>query len=235
MEQAADEILVDGLLLKAIEPSSEDGADWRFAGIASDITPDIVNDALLRDQLDVSYAAQRGFVNWNHSEQAKDQLGYLTKCEILTPARIEHLRKELGIEIPDTASVYVEGGLYKYVEGAKDVWNVLKSQPVDGSRGLGLSLDGKILRDAATKAPVKAFVRGVAFTQVPAHTRTLTVLRKSLLEGAAKVSSSAEGSREFTLDEAKSHLMKRLPNFTCGAVSTLVDWVAEQKARGANQ
>ena len=168
---------------KAIPPDVERAEDvgegpWRFRGIASDESADVDNDSILRKTLDLSYADSRGFVNWEHSTEPEHQVGFLTKAELIDPKQLSKYEKELGVELSKTATVFVEGELYKYVDKAEAVANLLKSAPA--GKGLGLSLQGALARDPENGDVLKAFVRGVALTAIPAHPRTLAQLAKSL-------------------------------------------------------
>lgn len=171
---------------KALPPDMERADDvgegpWRFRGIASDESKDVDDDAILRKTLDLSYAASRGFVNWEHSSEPEHQIGHLTKAELIEPKALVRYEKELGVELSKSATVFVEGELYKYVNKAEAVANLLKSAPA--GKGLGLSLQGALARDPENGDVLKAFVRGVAITAVPAHPRTLAQLAKSLSPG----------------------------------------------------
>lgn len=158
---------------------ADEDAPWSFQGIASDESKDVDGDRILRKHLDISYATSRGFVNYDHSRAPEDQIGFLSSVEILEPERIKSLRDSTGLDIPDSATVFVEGQFYKHVPRAKDVVGIMKSAPA--GRGLGLSLDGVAARDGGN-AIVKAFMRGVAVTPVPAHPNTMMALIKSLKE-----------------------------------------------------
>jgi len=242
------------LMLKAIEPESED-APWRFAGIASDESEDVEGDKILRKALDVTYAAQRGYVNWDHSRKPADQIGFLTKCEILNKDRIQELSKALG-SIPETATVYVEGELYRHMPNAKETFSLLKSVPA-GAVGPGLSLDGAVARDRANGDVVKAFVRGVAITPAPAHPSTVARLKKSLLaydaiaglEGQLPTDLSLSIARDvvtelkkhadveqppvLTHDEAVMFVLRKRPHFTYELASKLVQYTMQKLERGA--
>jgi hypothetical protein len=168
---------------KALPPDVERAEDvgegpWRFQGIASDESADVDSDEILRKTLDLSYAQSRGFVNWEHSSEPEHQIGYLTKAELIDPKQLPKYETALGVKLSKTATVFVEGELYKYVDKAEAVANLLKSAPA--GKGLGLSLQGALARDAEKGDVLKAFVRGVAITAVPAHPRTLAQLAKSL-------------------------------------------------------
>lgn len=165
------------LLLKSVEEQGDD-KPWKFSGIASDESTDVDGDVILKKSIDLSYAQQRGYVNWDHSRQPEDQLGFLTKATIIGSKQLSELKKSYP-QLADTASVYVEGELYRELPKAQHVYNIMKST-TDGNIGLGLSLDGAVARDVKNGGVVKAFVRGVAITAQPAQPKTLVRLTKSL-------------------------------------------------------
>jgi len=205
------QVLCEGNLILFKTAESEDvDAPWKFAGIASDESEDVDGDKILKKSIDLTYARERGFVNWDHSRDPSNQLGFLTKAILVTDKNKEKLAEELGMPLAGTASVYVEGELYKNVKKAAEVWDIMKSTP-SGVSGLGISLDGVIARDRLTSNIVKAFVRGVAITPVPAHPKTLLRLRKSL-QGYAMMEDSGlppELPAEIAaivVDELKKHL-----------------------------
>lgn len=166
---------------------------WRFRGIASDTSPDVDEDEILRKHLDLTYADSRGFVNWDHSKAPEDQVGHLTKAQLITPAQVAKFQEELGdgVKLSKTASVFVEGELYQYVPRAEAVAKLIKSAPP--GKGVGLSLQGALARDSASDDIVRAFVRGVAITPVPAHPRTLLHLSKSLRAAQESAGSNEQG------------------------------------------
>lgn len=250
--QRADQPLMGMRLLKSLDQESEDGP-WKFRGVASDETEDVEGDKILRKSLDVSYAARRGYVNWDHWRGPENQIGYLTHCEVLTLPRIEELAKSIT-DIKETATCYVEGELYKHVPRAVSTHNLLKSIPEDGI-GPGLSLDGSIARAKATRGIIKAFVRGVAITPAPVHPQTVARLKKSLqayteLEGTEQLSpdfidtlakavagemrkSLQPGSKAMSHDEAVIFLLQRKPTWTYDVASKLVKYTMQNLARGA--
>lgn len=205
---------------------------WSFSGVASDEGEDEDGDAILRNQLDISYAQERGYVNWNHSRNPADQIGYLTKCEIIGPEQAGQLKKDLGIDIPDSASVFVEGRLYEHVGRAKEVRDIMRSA-TDASRGPGLSLDGSVARVKGKLT--KAIVRGVAFTPMPAQKRTLAVLKKSLASTVelAKASHSRFDDDVMGSDhEISSHNVEPLEMRVAIAVAHVLDARETAKAEG---
>lgn len=202
--------LVELNLFKATPKDGEDDS-WRFAGVASDSTPDEVGDALLKSILDVSYAQNRGYVNWNHSQQPADQIGWLTKTSIIDGQKeIEELSKSLGTELSPTATVYVEGELYKHVDQAIAVQKIMKSSP-PGYSSLGLSLEGGLARNKASGRLVKAIVRGVSITHKPAHVLTMMTLRKSLQQDPDTLFKTVDG---MSYDEAVLWVLRKRPTWT---------------------
>lgn len=153
---------------------------WQFRGIASDETPDVEDDAILRKALDLSYAAARGFVNWDHSGEPEHQIGYLERAELIAPNRVRSFQSQLpeGVTLSKSASVFVQGTLYKFVPKAEAVAKLIKSAPP--GKGVGMSLQGAMARDTSSGDIVRAFVRGIAITPVPAHPMTMVSLAKSL-------------------------------------------------------
>lgn len=245
--------LFEGLLLKSFE-LTEGGEDkpWSFAGIASDESEDVEGDRILRKSIDLTYANQRGYVNWDHSREPADQIGYLTKATIVPPSQVKELRKAFP-QISDSASVYIEGELYKHVPKAVEVFNIMKSCP-EGTPGLGISLDGSVARDAKSGGVVKAYVRGVALTAQPVQTRTLLKLNKSLqlynqlneTVGLPSDITSSIASEVVTqlqalqksvpggmsVDEAVLFVLKQRPNWNYEVASKVVQYTIANKAKG---
>lgn len=243
-------------LVKALPGDEERAEDvgvgpWRFLGIASDESQDVEGDSILRRSLDLSYADSRGFVNWEHSSEPEHQIGYLTKAELIRPGDIKRLEKDLGIELSKTASVLVEGELYKYSSKAEHVANLLKSAPA--GKGLGLSLQGALARDPENGDVLKAFVRGVAVTAVPAHPRTLAQLAKSLEKDLTKspdpadvpdvirgyVDAKVEELRRaiqgeppvmIPRDEALLVIMRRHPSISLATAEKVYDFVSQKES-----
>lgn len=249
----ADQSLIGMELLKSTEELTEDGP-WMFQGVASDESEDVEGDNILRKALDVTYAARRGYVNWDHGKGPEDQIGYLTRCEVLTPSRIEELSKS-NSRILKTSTVFVEGELYKHVPKAAATYKLLKSIP-DGAAGPGLSLDGTLARNRQNLGIVKAFVRGVAITPAPAHPSTIAQLKKSLMaydailraEGELPVNLPAVLAKEvvaelrknmqpasggMTHDEAVLFVLRKRPRWTYELASKLVRYTQQQLGRGA--
>ncbi len=194
-----DKSLPDG----EADPTDPGEGPWKFAGVASDESPDVDEDSIFRKTLDLTYANARGFVNWEHSDAPEDQVGWLEKAELIPPNQVKSFAAKVGqgVKLSKSASVYVEGFLHKYVDRAKHVANLLKSAPP--GKGVGLSLQGALARDGKSGNIVKALVRGIAITAVPAHPQTLVALAKSLRgeAGAERLVASVQVDHEFIREE----------------------------------
>lgn len=232
-------------LFKETDADSLDA--WKFAGIASDESEDEDGDKILKKSLDLSYAQKRGYVNWHHSRAPADQIGYLTKAVIVTNKNKDVIQQGLEIPVSDSASVYVEGELYKHVDRAIEVHNIMKSQGA-GAPGLGLSLDGMVARDIESNGVVKAYVRGVAVTPIPAHPNTLSRLKKSLQgyamlkeAGFAPADLPAAIAKEvveamkksadeaMSADEATLWLLRQRPHWTYDLASKVVQFTLSKR------
>lgn len=226
------ESLAEGrILAKSVK---EDEVSWRFSGIASDEGQDIEGDVILKKSIDLSYAKERGFVNWNHSRSPEDQLGYLTKASLVDEELRKSLADQFGFDPGPTASVYIEGTLYKHVTRSKSVFEILKStEPTSDFVGLGLSLDGVVARDIESGGVVKAYVRGVAITPAPVHTRTLCALLKSLKGYSGReeeqLIKSLAGAGGFSEEEATQWLLRQRPNWTYRFAQQVVKYTINRK------
>lgn len=161
----------------------------RFGGIASSENTDVDGDSILRKMLDVSYIAKRGYVNWDHSRAPADQLGFVTKAEVIGQGDVARYEDMLQVPLHKSASLFVQGMFYKHSTKAQEVMKLLKSIPAGQDGAVGMSVEGGVLR--SKDGVVKAIVRGVAITPAPAHPDTLCRMMKSLSLG---VSSSVEGT-----------------------------------------
>lgn len=228
-ELTQHQTLADLTLVKA---ATGDGDRWTFKGIASDETPDIAGDEMLKSIVDISYAQKRGYVNWNHSQEPKDQLGFLSKCAVIEGDHVlEELAKSFDRPISPTACVYVEGELYKNVAQARHVWDVMSSTPEDAP-GLGLSLEGGLARLKTTGKLVKAIVRGIAITPRPAHPCTFMELRKSISDHEAEILEKAADEAGLNHDQAVLFVLQKRPRWSYDLASKLVQYTM-QKREGA--
>ena len=235
------ETLFDNLkFVPLFKGHQDDNGDYRFAGVASDESPDSSpeRDAILRKHLDVTYAQTHGYVNWDHGRGPEDQIGALTKAVIIPPEQLNTYSALAGVELPDTASLWVEGVLYKHQPRAQSVVNMLKSVE-DGTvpfgKGPGLSIDGSAIRNVQGKMQ-KAIVRGVAITPSPAHTSTFCNLVKSLLQTNDEVGDVETGLVKtidcLTYEEAVVTVLEMRPEMPFALAKQIVDYTIQQK-RGA--
>lgn len=212
--------LFDGRVIPLLKNGeSEEEAGWKFAGIASDEEMDTDGDVLMKSCLDLTYAKKRGFVNWNHSRDPLDQLGYLTKCELVGEGAFrDELEERFQMPLTKTASLYVEGNLYRHVKRAAAVRDILRSKDVPGyESGLGISVDGMMAKSVKGEV-VKAFVRGVALSAAPAQMNTMCQLVKTLKE-------MREESGKLTKDEAIDWCLNTRPDWTKAFAERFVNYV----------
>lgn len=204
-----------------------------FGGIASSETPDEEGDVILRKMLNVKYISRRGYVNWDHSRQPDDQLGFITTAKVVSAGDVPRYEDLLGTPLSKTSSLYVEGSLYKHVPKAIRVIEMLKSIPRGSQGGLGLSVDGSQLRSPS--GIVQAIVQGVAITPAPAHTETLCRLLKSLGSLGLGLSSSVDGTSAniipdgLTEAQAVIRVMELRPTFTLELAKRLVRFFLQSK------
>lgn len=198
--------------------ASSEKESWNIYGIASSENIDEEGDRILRSALDISYLQKKGYINWNHSAQPSDQLGYTTRSEIIEPKQIPEYQKMLGIDISPHSSLYIEGALYRESRKADEVRNILKSVPKDASidNSLGLSIEGAILRHESKKP--KVLIRGLAITPHPVHTDTVCRLVKSLTEEiSVKVN-------QLTKQDALLFILQKYPKITFDLATRILNY-----------
>lgn len=208
----------------------------RFGGIASSENTDVDGDSILRKMLDVSYIAKRGYVNWDHSRLPSDQLGYVTKAEVIGHNDVAKYEDLLQVSLHKSASLFVQGVFYKHSDKAMDVMKMLKSIPVGQDGAVGMSVEGGVLR--SKDGVVKAIVRGVAITPAPAHPDTLCRMMKSLsLDVSNSVGSTAieeamlKGMRE---NDAVLRVMELRPQYDLPLARKLVRYIFSKIQSGGN-
>lgn len=223
---------------------------WKFSGIASDEDTDVDGDRILKKSIDLSYANARGYVNWDHSREPEYQIGFLTKATIVSSREVEKLRKSGFPNLSETATVYMEGELYKSNPKALAVHEIMKSTP-EGASGLGLSLDGAVARDINSGGIVKAYVRGVAITPQPAQPKTLVRMMKSIqaynqLQGSADLADlpgaiagqvvemlnkATTKTAEMNEDEAVLWVLRQRPNWSYDLAKKVVGFTITRKGK----
>lgn len=239
LQEESVPLFTGNILLKSVK----EGDVWTFAGIASDEEADVDGDAILKKHLDLSYAKTRGYVNWDHSREPRDQIGFLTNTNLIVGDMLKSLEQKFETQLSSTASVYVEGEFYKHMPRAVEVRDMLKS--ASPGRGPGLSLDGSIARDKSSGGIIKAFVRGVAFSPVPAQTRTLCALKKSLRDYSASLeepnglpatadnllkSAEKQVVQGMSFDEAIVWVLKAKPHWTYDLAKKVVEYTIKRRS-----
>lgn len=218
--------------LRLIKATSSDGlSDWKFGGIASAESIDVDGDAILKKALDISYLQKRGYVNWDHSRAPVDQLGYCTKAEIVGLDQLPSLESSLGIPLDKSASIYVEGVLYKNSPRAKEVFDLLSSIPKGQEGSLGMSVEGGMIRseDGAVK---RAMVRGIAITPAPTHPDTLCRLVKALSSPVnTGVVHDSMRDQSFIFNDAVVRLLEMRPKLPLELAKRIVQYTIDRKVK----
>lgn len=215
----------DFYLLKSVK--QEDSDLWKFGGIASSEDVDVEGDRILRKSLDLSYIQRRGYVNWDHSRDPSNQIGFTSGANLIEPGSLSRYEDILSAPLSKSSSVYVEGFLYKHVKKAQEVMDIMRSIPSATPGALGLSVEGGMAKNAEGSI-VKAIVRGVAVTPVPAHPDTLCRLVKSLSSGVSKevehavVDMAKSVSSGLTFDAAVIRLMELRPRLSLDLAKKVV-------------
>jgi hypothetical protein len=147
-------------------------------GVASAETPDFVHDEILHKGMDFAPCMERGYLNFDHKEDAGSIIGVPRHMEIVR-AEEHPLIKSVnpGLSGP---CLWVEGVLWgpEYNHrGADEAWALAKASEAAG-RPLGWSVQGKI-RARNGRRIVKSEVRHLALTHQPLHRSTFAELAKS--------------------------------------------------------
>ena len=158
-----------------------EGQTRRFGGIATTEDEDQEGERILQRGLDFdSYFIKKGWFNDNHGKQTGDIVGY--------PAGVQFFKK--GERLPDgntaTSNLHwTEGYLLPGHPPADRIWSAgMALQKAGGTRRLGQSIEGKVLRRAGpdNKTIARALVRHVAITHCPVNAgSSLNFLAKALV------------------------------------------------------
>lgn len=147
---------------KAVNDKGEE--IMRIGGIASTMRKDFDGQRLDFRGFDVSYLAERGVVNWNHSKNPEAVIGEPTKIEF---------RPE---------GLYVESELYADSDLAKEVYKLGKRfQKHSKTRRLGYSIEGACPKNADGTSPInipKARITGLALTVNPKNADSIVNIIK---------------------------------------------------------
>jgi len=163
-----------------LEPVWQKGEDpekvdrWLIRGYASTSARDRDNEVVNPLGLDIKYFLERGWINYNHSNDPDDLIGVPIKGSI------------------DERKFYLEGELLKSQPKAKDVWNLAVALHKAGyPRKLGLSIEGKII-ERDKDVIKKAIVYNVSVCPHPINPEaTFEAVIKGLAAGYAGAPSGA--------------------------------------------
>lgn len=148
-----------------------DGRIW-LEGEASVETPDIANETVLMDGLDLNYFLKRGFFNDNHDKSNSGKIGIPVEAKVVKgdgPNRL--FVKGYFLDTPRAQAVIELG---KALEKS------------GGERKLGFSVEGKVLqRDG--KIIRKSWLKDIAVTAEPVHPDTYCNIVKSVSQMVEKM------------------------------------------------
>lgn len=143
---------------------SKDGKIW-VEGVASVETPDLANETVILNGMDLSYFTRRGFFNDNHDKTTGGKIGVPTEAKIVREGPVSKLHvKGYLLDTPRAAQVV-------------QVADALKG--AGGDRRLGFSVEGKVLhRDG--KIIAKSWLKDIAITAEPYHPDSYCDIVKSI-------------------------------------------------------
>ncbi len=131
-------------------------------GVASTEDPDLQNEVVVQEGMDLGPLMEEGYINWNHMPGPENLIG-----------------EPLETRIKKGPSLWIKGFLYPEVQRAQAVLDLLKSQQNRPSnRRLGWSVEGKVTERAGNRV-LKSLVQHMAVTHEPINTNTWADLGKS--------------------------------------------------------
>lgn len=164
MKESDFSVFIPVTLTKA-GPGGDD--PWRIGGLAATDARDIDGENIVMEGLDTSYLASgRAVFNWNHGDSPGDIVG------------------EIDVFKKSKKDLYVEGFLYKGVQKANDIYDLMRTMAKSSKRRLGFSVEGKI-RQREDNTIVKSWVKAVAITHEPVNPFTMADLVKSMAANEA--------------------------------------------------
>lgn len=182
---------------------AEDG-EWYVRGFAATPDLDMQGDIVLPEGIDIGYFSTKGFINYEHKQDAEYIIGVPTdNC---------YVDLEKGL--------FVEARLMKENKYAQSMWslaNMIKKSGID--RNLGFSIEGavKSRSDYDKRVIEGVMVKNVALTTHPANPNaTWETLVKAWETGYATTPDEQTGAAAFR----KEHLAPEVTNLT-NAVRTI--------------
>jgi hypothetical protein len=190
-----------GLFEKADAP---EGQQRRIYGVASTESKDQEDETVLQRGLDWQYFLTKGWFNDNHSRKTGGVVGYPDPKGVQFFKRGDRLPSG---EVAKANCHWAEGYLLEGVPAADDIWRIGQAlQKAGGERGLGMSIEGKVLRRAnGGKTIARAAVRHVAITHCPVNAETsLGFLAKSLVAAEADEPNAEEKAIDSADEDDKA-------------------------------
>lgn len=135
-------------------------------GVASTEDPDLQNERVIQEGMDLEPLLEEGYINWNHMPGPENIIG-----------------EPMEARIQKGPSLWLKGFLYPNVERARAVVNLLKSQELrQSNRRLGWSVEGRVTEREGNRV-TKSVVQHVAITHEPVNQNTWAELVKSMTSG----------------------------------------------------
>jgi len=172
------------------------GQRLAIRGVFSTEHPDLSDEIVVQDGMDLAPVKARGWLNDNHDKKTGSELGIPTRFYRTTVPD-----PETGAQVAATA---FEGFLIDDADGRR-IYEKAKALRGTG-RGYGFSVEGKTLeRDPRDRRRItKSVIRQIAVTRCPVNPHTaLDVLEKSLSAVAAAADAQAPAPRRRA-----GHVMK---------------------------
>lgn len=223
------------VLAKSVDADIEaEDAPRLIRGTCSTESLDRQGETVLAKGLDFAPFLDYGWFNDNHSPATTDVLGWPTLVE---------LRKS-----GERPFWYTEGELLKNYEKADNVWKLAKAlAKSDAPRGLGFSIEGKILQRAPNNRIVRAVVRNVAITNCPVNQdcnlsllakafASVDIMEKALSVGYAQTTGGSPLFLQGTDDDSFTHLCARIkrnrPMWSAAVVNRMARYLLAKKQEG---
>ena len=141
---------------------------YTVQGVASTEDPDLQNERVIQEGMDLTPLLEEGYINWNHMPGPENIIG-----------------EPMEARVQKGPSLFIKGFLYPDVERARAVVSLLKSQELKQSnRRLGWSVEGRVTEREGNRV-VKSVVQHVAITHEPVNQNTWAELVKSMTSATA--------------------------------------------------
>lgn len=154
-----------------LKSESQDGGEWYVQGYATTPDLDLQGDIILPQGIDISYFISKGWINYEHKNEAEYIIGAPTD----------------NCYVDINKGLFVEAKLMKENKHAQSMWKLANAIQKSGiRRNLGFSIEGAVVsRNARDNRIIEAVViHNVALTTHPANPQaTWETLVKSWTTG----------------------------------------------------